>query len=355
VSEVALGPMADCYKTDATLAVEQGDFDRAVARGRALVARFEAEGLGGSRQHLYTLTTLQGIYVDTDRDGDVLAMHTQLEDALRAQAALDTTRHIVVNDRRVISLVRRGQFALAQEVMRGVLEPGSAKNPIPAVFRSGIGRKLIVAGAIDQGIALTLAQLPELEKDSQRNQVYFARFAITEGHLMQGDVAAAGAQLAALVKVMADGRAAARERAELARLQALYALARNDVAAAQMEIATMQAFAASLPRRARIEALRADLTIAQVAIARGDRAEAASALDRAATTERASAGTQPVPGESAWRGDIFLMHAMLDRGAGAAASARENARKALEQFASTLPAGHPWRRQAQALVEGGST
>jgi len=355
VSEVALGPMADCYKTDATLAVEQGDFDRAVARGRALVARFEAEGLGGSRQHLYTLTTLQGIYVDTDRDGDVLAMHTQLEDALRAQAALDTTRHIVVNDRRVISLVRRGQFALAQEVMRGVLERGSAKNPIPAVFRSGIGRKLIVAGAIDQGIALTLAQLPELEKDSQRNQVYFARFAITEGYLMQGDVAAAGAQLAALVKVMADGRAAARERAELARLQALYALARNDVAAAQMEIATMQAFAASLPRRARIEALRADLTIAQVAIARGDRAEAASALDRAATTERASAGTQPVPGESAWRGDIFLMHAMLDRGAGAAASARENARKALEQFASTLPAGHPWRRQAQALVEGGST
>src|SRR5262245_46971958 len=36
--EIPLGSMADCYTTDATLAVEEGDFDRAVARGRALVA-----------------------------------------------------------------------------------------------------------------------------------------------------------------------------------------------------------------------------------------------------------------------------------------------------------------------------
>src|SRR6185436_1290942 len=126
-----------------TLAVEQGDFDRAVARGSALVARFEAEGLGGSRQHLYTLQTLQRIYLDTDRDSDVLAMHTQLEDALRAQGALDTTGHIVVLDRRAISLVRRGQFVQAQELMRGVLERDSDKSPLPAVFRSGIGRRLI--------------------------------------------------------------------------------------------------------------------------------------------------------------------------------------------------------------------
>jgi serine/threonine-protein kinase len=349
--DVALGPMADCYKTDATLAVEQGDFDRAVARGRALVARFEAEGLTGSRQHLYTLTTLQSILLDTDRDGDVLAMHAQLEDALRAQTALDTTGHILILDRRAISLIRRGRFTQAQEVMRATLARASAKSPIPAVFRSGIGRKLITSGATDEGIALTLAQLPELERDGQRNQVYFARFALAEGYLTAGNIAAAGAQLTVLSKTMAEGRAAAREQAELARLQALYALARHDVTQAQMQITSMQTFAASLPRRARIEVVRAELAIARVAIARGGAAQAADALDRAAVAERESSGTQRVEGASAWRGDIFLLRAQANRVAGAMEPARDNARKALEQFDTTLPAGHPWRREAQALLD----
>src|SRR5262249_56163027 len=117
--------------------------------GRGLVKRFEAEGLAGSRQHLYTLTTLQRIYLDTDRDGDVLAMHQPLEDALRAQGALDTTGHILVLDRRATSLVRRGRFVEAQDVMHAMLADDTAKSPIPAVFRSGIGRRLVFTGAYD--------------------------------------------------------------------------------------------------------------------------------------------------------------------------------------------------------------
>jgi hypothetical protein len=353
--DVALGPIADCYKTDAILAVEQGDFDRAVARGRALVARFEAEGLSGSRQHLYTLQTLQRIYLDTDRDGDVLAMHRQLEDALRAQGAVGTTGHIVVLDRRATSMVRRGQFVAAQEVMRSTLEGDSSRSPIPAVFRSGIGRKLIFTGATKEGIPLTTAQLQELERDGQRNQVYFARFAITEGALMEGNLSTAAEQLAILTKTMDEGKAAAREWTELSRLKALHALARNDLPAAQKEIASMRSFAASLPRRARSEAMRAELTIAQIAIAGGDRGEAAAALDRAAAFERESLGTASVPGDSAWRGDIYLLRAKLDRLGGATTQARENARKALEQFATTLPPGHPWRKEAQDLTEASAS
>ena len=348
--DAPLGPLADCYTTDATLAVEQGDFERAVARGRALVQRFEAEGLAGSRQHLYTLTTLQRIFLDTDRDGDVLAMHAQLEEALRAQGALDTTGHILVLDRRATALVRRGQFVQAQQVMRGVLARETAKTPLPAVFRSGIGRKLIFTGATSEGITLTQAQLADLEKDGQRNQLYFARFAIAEGDVMDGNFSAAGEQLELLTKAMAEGRAAARERAELARLQALLALARNDVGAAQEQIASMQALAATLPRRARIELVRAELSVARVAIARGDTKTASEALDQAAVAEAESAGTERVQGPSAWRGDILLQRARVNRLAGEMESARENARKALEQFESTLPAAHPWRRDAQALL-----
>jgi hypothetical protein len=159
--------------------------------------------------------------------------------------------------------------------------------------------------------------------------------------------------LAWLAKAMAENNAAARERAELARLQALYELARNDPAAAQARIATMQEFAATLPRRARFEAVRADLTAARVALARGDRAAASAALDHAATAERESLGDQPVPGASAWRGDIYLLRASVDRLANAPESARANARKALEQFAPTLPADHPWRREAELLADAG--
>jgi hypothetical protein len=352
LSQLPLGPMGDCYQTDAMLAVEQGDFDRAVARGRALVTRFEAEGLTGSRQHLYTLTLLQRIYLDTDRDGDVLAMHAQLEDALRAQGLLDTTGHILILDRRAISLVRRGRFVEAQQLMRGVLERDSPKSPLPAVYRSGIGRRLIVTGATREGIALTQAQLAEMERDSQRNQVYFARFALAEGELTDGNLADAAEQLAVLAKSMEEGNAAQRERTELARLQTLHALARHDLLTAQAAVATMRTLAASLPRRARSEAMRGELTAAQVAIARGDHAEAARALDRAAAAERESPGSAPVPPESAWRGDIFLLRAQLERATGATVAARENARKALEQFAPTLPDGHPWRAQAQALADG---
>ncbi|HTT11397.1 MAG TPA: serine/threonine-protein kinase [Burkholderiaceae bacterium] len=352
VPEPPLGPMGDCYRTDAMLAVEQGDFDRAVARGRALVARLEAEGLAGSRQHLDALTTLQRIYLDTDRDGDVLAMHGQLEEALRAQGALDTTNHILILDRRAIALVRRGQFAQAQQLMHEVLAHESPASALPAVFRAGIGRRLIVTGATREGIALTQAQLAQLERDSQRNQVYFARFALAEGALMDGDITGAGGQLAVLARSMDEGNAALRERAELARLQALHALARDDLLAAQVGVATMRTQAASLPRRARSEAMRSELTAGQVAIARGDRVEAAQALDRAATAEREAAGTAPVPADSAWRGRILLLRALLERDAGAADAARDHARLALEQFASTLPAGHPWRQQALALADG---
>jgi hypothetical protein len=349
--EIPLDAVGDCYQTDAILASEQGDFDRAVARGRAMVARFQAEGLAGGRQHLYALTTLQRIYLDTDRDGDVLASHAQLEDNMRAQGLLDTTGHILILDRRAISMVRRGMFVQAQELMHGVLAHDSDKSPIPTVFRSGIGRRLIVTGATTEGIALALAQLPELERDANRNQVYFARFAIIEGYLMDGNNAAAGEQLEILAKSMQEWHAAPREQAELARLQASYALARNDVAGARKQIATMQTLAASLPRRARYEAMRGDLTVARVARASGDLTEAAKALDRAAAAERASAGS-PVQGESAWRGAIFLERANLQREAGTPDLARTEARKALDQFATTLPPGHPWRREAEALASG---
>jgi eukaryotic-like serine/threonine-protein kinase len=348
--DIDLGAMADCYTTDATLAVEQGDFDRAVARGRALVARYEAEGLSGSRQHLYTLSVLQGIFIDTDRDGDVLAMHTRLEDALRAQGALNTTRHIQILDRRGIALVRRGLFTQAQELLHGMLANDTARDRIPAVYRSGIGRKLIVSGAVREGIELTRAQLAELDRVGG-NQAYFARFAIAEGYVMLGNVAAAGEQITTLARLMADGKAAAREQASLARLEAMVALAREDVPAARAAAGKMQSLMATLPRQARYEVFRADVVTAKVAMAAGDLADAAAALDHAATTERVALGDERLEGPSAWRGEILLQRARLHRLGGNAAAARESARQALADFDKTIAPDHPWRAEARALAE----
>jgi hypothetical protein len=351
--DVDLGAMADCYTTDAQLAVEEGDFDRAVARARTLVARFEEEGLAGSRVHLFTLTVLQGILRDTDRDGDVLAMHARLEDALRAQSALNTTRHLQILDNRGISLVRRGKFTEAQTLMHKVLAD-IPRERIPAVYRSGMGRRLVLCGSVREGIDLTLGQVAELERTGNRNQVFFARFAAVEGYLSLGDVAAAGEQVALLVKAM-DGRAAARELAQLARLQALVALARNDVPAAQAAVADFQRLSASLPRRARYEVFRGEVTVAQVAMAAGDLAGANAALDRAAAAERVSLGDQRVEGPSAWRGEILLQRALLQRQSGNPAGARDAARQALVEMETTVPADHPWRARAKALAEGAAT
>ncbi len=159
IREPALGPIADCYQTDATLAVEEGDFERAITRASSLVDRFEREGLGGSRLHLYVLSNLQGIYQDTDRDGDALALHGRLEDALRAQSALDTTQHFQILDRRATSLVRRGRFTEADMALRQMLEraQAAAKGNAPAVLRSAIGRKLIFIGATSDGIGWSRA------------------------------------------------------------------------------------------------------------------------------------------------------------------------------------------------------
>ena len=193
------------------------------ARASSLADRFEREGLSGSRLHLYVLSNLQGIYQDTDRDGDALALHARLEDALRAQSALDTLQHFQIVDRRATALVRRGRFAEAETVLRQLLERADVapKGKAPAALRSAIGRKLIFIGATRDGIALLERALPELVKGAQRNQVYFALFGLIEANLMDGDVASASGRMQQLEGVMADGRVAARERSELARLRAL--------------------------------------------------------------------------------------------------------------------------------------
>ncbi len=317
IRDPALAPVADCYQTDATLAVEEGDFERAIARASSLAERFEREGLTGSRLHLYVLSNLQGIYLDTDRDGDALALHARLEDALRAQSALDSLQHFLILDRRTTVLVRRGRFAEAETVLRQMLERAdvATKGKAPATLRSAIGRKLIFIGATPDGIALLESALPELEKGAQRNQIYFALFALIEANLMDGDVASASSRLQQLEGVMADGRIATRERGELARLRALLALGQGDASAAQAQVEQMQSLAATLPRRARIEALRSELASARVAALRGDNERAIRALDNATTVERASEGNQRLEGPSAWRGYIFGLRAGLQRGA----------------------------------------
>ena len=350
IRDPALGPIADCYQTDATLAVEEGDFERAITRASSLVDRFEREGLGGSRLHLYVLSNLQGIYLDTDRDGNVLALHARLEDALRAQSALDTLQHFQILDRRTTALVRRGRFTEAETVLRQTLERvrAASKGEVPAVLRSAIGRKLIFIGATADGIALVESALPELQKGAQRNQPYFALFALIEGNLMNNDVAAASSRMQQLEDLIADGRIATRERAELARLQALLALGRGDASAAQAQIEQMRTLAATLPRRARIEALRSELAAARVAALGGDNEKAVRALDNAATVERVAEG-QPLEGPSAWRGYIFSLRAGTQQASGDQAAARTSAQAAIEQFESTLPADHRWRNAVESL------
>jgi hypothetical protein len=348
----SLGPVADCYQTDATLAVEEGDFERAIARASSLVDRFEREGLSGSRLHLYVLSNLQGIYLDTDRDGDVLALHARLEDALRAQSALDTLQHFQILDRRATALVRRGRFAEAETVVRQMLDRAraTAKGEAPATLLAAIGRKLIFIGATREGLPLVESALPELAKGAQRNQVYFALFALIEAQLMDDDVASAGRRMQELESVMADGRIAVRERTELARLRALLAVGQRDAAAAQGQIEQMRSLAATLPRRARVELLRSELAAARVAVLEGDLDKAVRALDSAANVERMSEGTQRLEGASAWRGHILGLRAGLQRAKGDGAGARASAQAAIEQFESTLPAGHRWRADAQALL-----
>ena len=347
-----LGPLADCYQTDATLAVLEGDFERAIARATSLVDRFEREGLGGSRLHLYVLSNLQGIYVDTDRDGDVLALHARLEDALRAQSALDTIQHFQVLDRRTTALVRRGRFVDAEAVLRQTLQRADAvaKGKAPAVLRAAIGRKLIFIGATADGVALVESALPELQESAQRNQVVFALFALIEASLMNNDIAAASSRMQQLEALIADGRIATRERAELARLRALLALGRADVSAAQAQIKQMQTLAAELPRRARIEALRSDLATARVAALRSDTKESLRALDDAANIERMNEGSARVEGPSAWRGYIFLLRAGVQQASGDDSGMRTTAQAAMEQFASTVPTNHRWRAEALALL-----
>jgi chemotaxis protein histidine kinase CheA len=205
-------------------------------------------------------------------------------------------------------------------------------------------------GATAEGIPLILAQLPLLTRDGNRNQVYFARFGLVDGYLQEGKLALAAEQLAWLERAMTQNKTADRELAELARLQALHDLARGDASAAQAHIDTMNRHAAALPRRARAEVMRAGLAIAEVALARGDRATATRALDEAAAAERIYIGVAPLPQHSAWRGEIFVLRARLHVLAGETDDARREARKALEQFADTLRPEHPWRREAERLA-----
>ncbi len=352
IRDPGLGPVADCYQTDATLAVEEGDFERAIARASSLVDRFEREGLEGSRLYLYVLSNLQSIYLDTDRDGDAMALHARLEDALRAQSALDTSQHFQILDRRTTVLVRRGRFSETEVMLRQMLERvhAIAKGEAPGTLRSAIGRKLIFIGATAEGIALVESALPELEKGAQRNQLYFALFALIDGNLVRDDIASASSRMEQLEALIADGRVATRERCELARLRALLALAQGDVSSAQAQVEQMQTLAATLPRRARMEALRSELAAARVAALRGDNEKAVRALDNATTIERVAEGKLRLEGASAWRGYIFGLRAGLQRVGGDEAAARTSAQAAIEQFESTLPASHLWRADAQALL-----
>ena len=166
---------------------------------------------------------------------------------------------------------------------------------------------------------------------------------------MNGNLAAASGRMQELEGLMADGGIAARERAELARLRALLALGQGDASSAQAQVEQMRTLAATLPRRARIEALRSELATARVAALRGDNIEAVRALDNATTVERVAEGKQ-LEGPSAWRGYIFGLRASTQRANGDHAAARTSAQAAIEQFESTVPADHRWRADALALL-----
>ncbi len=192
--------------------------------------------------------------------------------------------------------------------------------------------------------------LPELQKARSAISIYFALFALIEANLMDGDPLRRSRRMQQLQSLMADGRIATREPANRPDCERCWPCAGGDAPAAGAHIEQMQALAATLPRRARMEALRSELAAVQVAGLRGDSEKAVRALDNAATIERVTEGREPVEGPSAWRGYIFTLRAGLQRASGDESAMRTSAQAATEQFASTVPANHRWRAEAQTLL-----
>ena len=344
-----LAALADCYQSDAQLAIEEGDFDRAATRAEALVARFEQDGLTSSRLYLYALFILNRVYFDADRDGDLLASEARLEAAVRAHGAADTLQHFWARDRYVAALLRRGQFAQAQARLVDLQQRvfAAADGLPPPLVRSAIGRRAAVLGSPQIALPLLEPVLPELAKVSHRNQLYFATFAVIESYLDDGNLAAASRHMEHLQTLLsAPSAAAARERAEFERLRALLSLHQGSLDEAAQHIAQMQQFADTLPRRARIEVVRAQITLARVLLAAQRVPQAIAALQLAQEVEQRADGRRREPVASAWLGRILQLQAQAHRQGGDPTAAAASLRKAIAEYEQALPAMHHWRTQA---------
>jgi serine/threonine-protein kinase len=350
VGDAGLTATADCYRTDANLAVEQGDLTRAIARGESLLATYEREGRQGSRLHLYMLLNLHRIYFDTDREVQMLALDEQLEAALARQGATNSMQHFGALDRRAAALLRQGRFLEAQAQLADTLQRlQAASDPqVLAVFWGVTGRRLIQTGAAAAGLPIVERTLADIVARGTRNQRIFSLFALTDGHLLEGDLSAAGQHIGELQQLFAQADTPARERAELARLTAQWQLQRGELGAAQAAIAELQVHASKLPVRARVEALRAEIVTAAVAIAARDRNGAERALERAVAAEQSGQRLAGAPA-SAWRGEIHRLRAMHLAQIGDTTAATAEAKLARDQLSQSVPADHPWRKAAESL------
>jgi eukaryotic-like serine/threonine-protein kinase len=348
--KVPIRQQIDCMHADATLADARGDRNASVDRIEAAIA-LQARDDPTDRSYRALLSHAQVLYLYAGRPKDAYAAVEKTLDVLKKTDARNDEAICGSMHNQSLALNQMGEVraALEREREAVTITTGDDPNhPVMAAMAQTLGRMYTrmnhaaeaeawaersLSGAREGGnIALQIADLATLAEANER----------------AGHAAKASANATEAARLLTS-RSDARERAAVARAQALIALDRKDVGAAQAAAAAMLD-ALGYPDINKVRSSQSSdvlmLLAARIALEAGD---LASASHLASLGFELSSNLARDPAQSATVGEARLLIARVQYAEGKTESARAWIRGAASALRAGLAPDHPLAIEAASL------
>ena len=337
----------ECYRVDAMLASATGEHARGVARMERWLGQLERDGLGKTRAYVNSLASLAYIHYKAGELVPALAVARRaraLNEALGSEATLSSQTEL---DLEADLLFQLGRMSEATEVDREMLkrfaESGAAPPP---TFVLKPGWHAIIGGNADEGLAWMRSVLPKYERDGPEGVARALTLDIASALVAQARYSEARLMIRRFEARLANGPPRLRDRVDAARVGVELALATGDAGGLGTTLNALEV-ALTAAGVSRLVSLRGYLAAGLGQLAHGNPGKARAHAEGAMKLATAKV----IDGQSsAWVGAAELLLARVALAQGDRAEAREHLTVAAEQFADTLHSGHRWRMAVDSLT-----
>jgi eukaryotic-like serine/threonine-protein kinase len=340
----------DCLRAEAEVADARQDTAAAIEHLKNAQRLLEDAQTTRGLQYHAVLTDLGGIYFRTSRFRETLELNERTARALDENGRGGTLGRVRVAINRASVLLRLGEVQRAEAASRDALMRAQRLNEDkPAVPEHAVSYSIILnrLGRSAESIERLTVASRDLHAAGSRQWALSADYHLARALMLSGRYDESLKLLEEVRRTWSENATANKDRlADLARTHAEIELARGRLNEAQELIDASLAQFGYPSANVALGLTAALTTAARIHLARGELQDAES-FARAAL--RISESIARVPAQSADVGEAELALASLDRARGDRAGAQESVDRAIEALANGLGREHPTTREAVAL------